>query len=115
MESQWQQGSVLRGGKYIWVYDPGNELLLYYAHNGNLAVRLGDIVKPGDLLGVVGRSGLNAAKRRSPTHLHLTVLAIKDGRPSPLNVYQDLAGVGKVFSAGNVVHNSNKTIHRLGR
>lgn len=115
LESQWQQESTLRGGNYIWVYDPGNELLLYYAHNGNLAVRLGDIVKPGDLLGVVGRSGLNAAKRRSPTHLHLTVLAIKDGRPSPFNVYQDLAGIGKVFSAGNGARNSNKTMHRLGR
>jgi murein DD-endopeptidase MepM/ murein hydrolase activator NlpD len=102
MESQWEQGSALRGGKYIWIYDPGNELLVYYAHNGSLAVGLGDIVRPGDLLGVVGRSGLHAAKRRSPTHLHLTVLALNDGRPSPLNVYQDLAGVGKVLSDGNM-------------
>ena len=115
MESAWQEGSTLRGGNYIWVYDPGNELLVYYAHNGNLAVGLGDIVKPGALLGVVGRSGLNAAKRRSPTHLHLTVLAIKDGRPSPLNVYQDLAGVGKVFSAGSVVHTASKTLRRVNR
>ena len=115
LESQWQPGNTLRGGKYIWVYDPGNELLVYYAHNGNLAVRLGDIVKPGDLLGSVGRSGLNAAKRRSPTHLHLTVLEIKDGRPSPLNIYQDLAGAGKVLSAGNVVHNSSKTMRRVNR
>ncbi len=115
VESEWQQGSTLRGGNYIWVYDPGNELLLYYAHNGNLAVRLGDIVKPGDLLGTVGRSGLNAVKPRSPTHLHLTVLAIKDGRPSPLNVYQDLARAGKVLSAGNMARNSDKTLHRVSR
>jgi hypothetical protein len=43
-----------------------------------------------DLLATVGRSGLNAAKRRSPTHLHLTVLEMKNGRPLPLNVYRDL-------------------------
>ncbi len=115
MECQWTQGSTLRGGKYIWVYDPGNELLVYYAHNGNLAVGLGDIVKPGQLLGTVGRSGLNAANPRSPTHLHLTVLAIKVGRPSPLNVYQDLVGAGKVLRSENMVGNSNKKMHRLDR
>ena len=115
LESEWQQGSTLRGGKYIWIYDPGNKLLVYYAHNGSLAVKLGDIVGPGDLLGVVGRSGLHAAKRRSPTHLHLTVLELKDGRPSPLNVYQELAAAGKVFTAGNMVRNSDKTLHRVSR
>ncbi len=90
LEDQWQQGSKLRGGKYIWVYDPANHLLVYYAHNGSLAVKLGDLVKPGDELAIMGRSGLNAAKRRSPTHLHLTVLRIKDGYPLPWNVYQQL-------------------------
>ncbi len=100
IEGVWEQGSTLRGGKYIWVYDPGNELLLYYAHNGTLSVRIGDIVKPGELLGTVGRSGLNALKPRSPTHLHLTVLEVKDGRPTPLNIYQDLVGAGKVLSLG---------------
>ena len=113
LESEWQQGSTLRGGNYIWLYDPGNELLVYYAHNGNLAVRLGDIVKPGQLLGTVGRSGLHAAMPRSPTHLHLTVLEIKDGRPSPLNVYRDLTGAGKVLSIGDMARNSAKTLQHM--
>ncbi len=90
LERQWQPGSSLRGGKYLWVYDPANELLVYYAHNSELQVELGQIVKPGDLLATVGRSGYNAAKRRSPTHLHLTVLQLRDGRPLPLNVYPEL-------------------------
>jgi murein DD-endopeptidase MepM/ murein hydrolase activator NlpD len=90
LEKEWEQGSSLRGGRYIWIYDPANELLVYYAHNGELSVELGQIVKPGDLLATVGRSGLNAAKKRSPTHLHLTVLKLKEGRAEPLEVYRDL-------------------------
>ncbi|MFH0783970.1 MAG: M23 family metallopeptidase [Pseudomonadota bacterium] len=95
MEREWEEGSILRGGKYIWVYDPGNELLLYYAHNSKITVGLGDILTPGEFLATVGRSGLNAAKKRSPTHLHLTVLEVKNGKPLPLNVYNDLAHAGK--------------------
>ncbi|HEY5973328.1 MAG TPA: M23 family metallopeptidase [Geobacteraceae bacterium] len=70
----WQTSSRLRGGNYLWIYDPTNHLLVYYAHNRELAVGLGTIVKPGDRLALVGRSGWNAAKRRSPTHLHFTIL-----------------------------------------
>lgn len=90
LEQEWQQGSELRGGRYLWVYDPANELLIYYAHNSKLFVKLGEIVKPGDLLASVGRSGYNAAKRRSPSHLHLSVLRVKDGRPLPLNPCREL-------------------------
>jgi peptidoglycan LD-endopeptidase LytH len=91
LEREWAEGSSLRGGKYIWIYDPANDLLVYYAHNGELFVELGEIVKPGDVLATVGRSGFNAAKQRSPTHLHLSVLRVRDGRPVPVDVYRQLA------------------------
>lgn len=78
------------GGRYIWVYDPASELLVYYAHNSELSVKLGEIVRPGDVLATVGRSGYNAAKRRSPTHLHLTVLRVRDGQVLPMDIYQNL-------------------------
>jgi murein DD-endopeptidase MepM/ murein hydrolase activator NlpD len=90
LEGEWEKGSKLRGGKYVWVYDPINELLVYYAHNAELTVVLGEIVKPGDVLGVVGRSGFNAAKRRSPTHLHLTVLNVQNGKIVPVKIFQAL-------------------------
>lgn len=90
IENYWEPGSNLRGGKYLWVYDPGNDLLIYYAHNERLYVTVGNMVKPGDSLATVGRSGYNAAKLRSPTHLHLTVLMINKGRMTPLNVYHNL-------------------------
>jgi peptidoglycan LD-endopeptidase LytH len=94
LEKGWQQGSGLRGGNYVWVYDPGTGLLVYYAHNENLTVELGTIVRPGDLLATVGRSGLNAAKRRSPTHLHFSVLRLKNGQPVPVPVYRELQRAG---------------------
>jgi murein DD-endopeptidase MepM/ murein hydrolase activator NlpD len=90
IEEEWEPGSRLKGGKYIWVYDPAHDLLVYYAHNADLSVKLGEIVRPGDVLATVGRSGFNAAKVRSPTHLHLTVLKVQDGRVVPLDIYQDL-------------------------
>lgn len=98
LEQEWEQGSGLRGGRYLWIYDPAHDLLVYYAHNGGLLVGLGEMVKPGDALATVGRSGYNAAKRRSPTHLHLSVLRIRDGRPVPLNVYRDLKNAKTVAS-----------------
>lgn len=90
LEKGWLNGSRLRGGNYIWIYDPGNSLLIYYAHNEELFIEPGTLVKPGDLLATVGRSGLNAARRRSPTHLHFSVLRITHGRPVPIPVYSEL-------------------------
>ena len=90
LENDWRKGSKLRGGRYIWVYDPANDLLVYYAHNEELFVEPGMIVKPGELLAVMGRSGRNAAKHRSPTHLHFSVLRLVDGQPLPIPVYHEL-------------------------
>jgi murein DD-endopeptidase MepM/ murein hydrolase activator NlpD len=90
LENEWQADSRLRGGKYLWIYDPANNLLVYYAHNEELFVALGTIVKPGDVLATVGRSGFNAAKRRSPTHLHFSVLRIGNGQPVPVQAYSEL-------------------------
>jgi hypothetical protein len=89
-EKLWQKGSALRGGNYLWIYDPGNNLLIYYAHNEELFVEPGTIVRPGDLIATLGRSGFNAAKKRSPTHLHFSVLNIANGRLKPVPVYRNL-------------------------
>jgi murein DD-endopeptidase MepM/ murein hydrolase activator NlpD len=90
VENEWNIKSNLKGGKYIWIYDISSDALVYYAHNKEVLVRIGDIVKPGDTIAKVGRTGLNAYKKRSPTHLHLTYLIIKDGYPKPENIYKDL-------------------------
>jgi murein DD-endopeptidase MepM/ murein hydrolase activator NlpD len=102
LEKGWQRGSRLRGGNYIWVYDPAHDFLVYYAHNGGLHVDLGTIVKPGDQLAAVGRSGFNAAKRRSPTHLHFSMLHVTDGTPVPIPAYRELQQARSVPVSGVV-------------
>ena len=92
-EPAWEEASGLRGGKYLWIYDPVKHLLFYYAHNHELLVRVGDRIEPGTPIATVGRSGFNAAKQRSPTHLHLTVLEIVNGHPSPVNILPQLRKV----------------------
>jgi peptidoglycan LD-endopeptidase LytH len=89
-EKDWDPESSLRGGKYIWIYDPASSALVYYAHNSTLHVNVGDLVKPGDIIADVGRTGLNAFKKRSPSHLHITYLSIVNGQPVPKNIYREL-------------------------
>ena len=73
-ETTWDSTSNLRGGKYIWIYEPTSNSFYYYAHNSKIFVKPGQIVNSGDTIATVGRSGLNAFKKRSPTHLHIMQL-----------------------------------------
>jgi hypothetical protein len=93
-ERDWDSRSDLRGGKYLWIYDPHTDSLVYYAHNSELSVSVGDLVKPGDRIALVGRTGLNAFKKRSPTHLHLTYLEVRDGKLTPERIYAELVRSG---------------------
>jgi hypothetical protein len=89
-ETEWETNSDLRGGKYIYIYDPGTEGIFYFAHNSEVLVKPGDVVKAGDVIAHVGRTGLNAYKKRSPTHLHLMYMYLEDGYPKPRNIYEEL-------------------------
>lgn len=85
-ETNWQPGSELRGGNFIWVYDPCLHGLFYYAHNNRVVVEPGQWVLPGQKLGEIGRTGFNAYKERSPTHVHMMFLRLtKDFLPEPEN------------------------------
>jgi murein DD-endopeptidase MepM/ murein hydrolase activator NlpD len=90
----WNTASSLRGGKYIWIYDDYGQLD-YYAHNGAIFVQPGDRVTQGQKIAQVGRSGYNAYKKRSPTHLHFSVFKIVNNTPVPFNPYQQLKAAGK--------------------
>lgn len=96
LEKDWDFQSDLRGGKYIWIYDTYSDGLFYYAHNRKVIVNVGDIVKPGDKIAEVGRTGLNAYKKRSPTHLHFSYLKINDGKLNPVNLYDDLLNAKEI-------------------
>ncbi len=90
-DTLWDVKSNLRGGKYIWIYDPYSNSLYYYAHNNKIFVKPGDIVEPGKVIATVGRTGSNAYKDRSPTHLHMMQLKMGTNYyPRPYDFYQNL-------------------------
>lgn len=94
-ETVWDTASDLRGGKYIWVYDPATGSLFYYAHNEQLFVSPCTLVKPGDTLATIGRTGMNAFKKRSPTHLHIMQLKLDSTfYPRPVDCYSELERIG---------------------
>lgn len=88
IETSWKPGSEYRGGNWIWVYDPVMHGLFYYAHNNIVDVTPGQWVQAGQKLATMGRTGFNAYKARSPTHLHLMYLQLlPSGLPIPRNPY----------------------------
>jgi murein DD-endopeptidase MepM/ murein hydrolase activator NlpD len=86
----WEPSSPVRGGNYVWIYHPIKGRYFYYAHLREIAVSVGQVVSRGDRLGTVGRTGLNAYPKRSPTHLHFSVHPSIDGTPRPMDPYFDL-------------------------
>ena len=91
LEKEWDSASTLRGGKYIWIYTPDENALYYYAHNNEVFVNVGQTVNAGNAIATVGRTGLNAFKKRSPTHLHFMKLAFdKEFYPKPVDTYKNL-------------------------
>ena len=84
------EGHLLRGGICVWMFDPVRQALLYYAHLANVQVRAGEKLRAGSILGQLGRTGKNAARRRSSTHLHIMCLSLKTAVPTPRNLYDDL-------------------------
>jgi peptidoglycan LD-endopeptidase LytH len=90
VNSGWEPSSMIRGGNYVWIYDSVRSRYYYYAHLNQVFVKIGQIVSRGEPVGTVGRTGLNAYPKRSPTHLHFTVHESIDGYPRPINPYKDL-------------------------
>lgn len=94
VNTEWDFPSPQRGGKYVWLFDPSTNRYSYYAHLSQVEVKLGEIVPAGARLGLLGRTGLNAYKKRSPTHLHLTVLTYCQGEMVPFNPWLELSSLG---------------------
>ncbi len=89
VEKDWTDTSKYRGGNYVWVFDFERGGLWYYAHHRKVVVEPGQIVKPGNKLGEVGRTGFNAKNKRSDTHLHLMYLEVDSSNyPKPKNYFK---------------------------
>jgi peptidoglycan LD-endopeptidase LytH len=81
---------IIRGGKYVFIYDPGSNGIFYYAHLRTIVIYPGQRLAAGDIIGDVGRTGKNAMMKRSGTHLHIMCLdaSSDDLRPKP--IFDDL-------------------------
>lgn len=90
INTEWEYPSDIRSGKYIWIFNPALDRYCSYVHLGTVSVKPGDIVKAGQVIGTLGRTGKNAYPRRSPTHLHFSCLAFDNGRMTPYNMYKEL-------------------------
>jgi len=86
----WEPPSLIRGGNYIWIYEPIKSRYFYYAHLDKIFVKVGQIVSKGDRLGTVGRTGVKAHSGKSPTHLHFVVHESLEGYPKPISPYMEL-------------------------
>jgi hypothetical protein len=85
----WEPSSPIRGGNYIWIYEPTKSRYYYYAHLDKIFVTIGQIVTKGDPLATVGRTGVKAYPKSSPTHLHFVVHRSIEGYPKPINPYRE--------------------------
>lgn len=89
--ASWDSTSSVRGGVCFILYDPWKDNIYYYAHNKTNLVKTGDIITRGQIIATMGRSGLNAFKKRSPTHLHIMCLKVRnDGGFDFVNLWNEL-------------------------
>jgi hypothetical protein len=86
----WEKTSGIRGGNYIWIFTPATGTYCYYAHLSEIFVVPGDLVRGGDRIATLGRTGKNAIRRRSPTHLHFMCLSFSGGAMKPISTFDDL-------------------------
>jgi peptidoglycan LD-endopeptidase LytH len=75
--TDWDPGSKIRGGCYVWALDPMKDQIFYFAHLKEIQIQPGAFVKAGVVIGTAGRTGTNAWPAGSPTHLHFMVLTVK--------------------------------------
>lgn len=68
------------GGKVVWLRTHENDLSLYYAHLSEQLVAVGDEVRTGDVIGLMGNTG-NA--RTTPPHLHFGIYPSGRGAVDP--------------------------------
>jgi hypothetical protein len=113
-EKNWTESSIYKGGNYVWVYDLERGGLWYYAHHREVVVEPGQIVKPGDKLGEVGRTGFNALNKRSDTHLHLMYLELDENlNPKPINYFDWLKNAKTIFKSQHAISEGIKRFKNI--
>jgi hypothetical protein len=88
IKNDWVPPDMGRGGNFVKLFDPVSKAIFYYSHLDSVAVTPGQIVRAGEKIGVVGRTGRKAF--RGKTHLHIAYYKIVNGHPRPVDILQDL-------------------------
>jgi len=86
--SGFKPGDFIRGGNNVKIFDPKTEAMFYYSHLDSVFVHPGQLVKAGETIGYVGRTGRKAIKGK--THLHIAYYKIFEGYPRPKDILEDL-------------------------
>lgn len=86
--STWFKQDYLRSGNYVKLFDPETEAIFYYSHLDTVFVEAGQLLKAGEPLGYIGRTGRKAIKGK--THLHIAYYKIEEGYPVPEEIIQDI-------------------------
>ncbi len=84
----WFRADYLRSGNYVKLFDPESKAIFYYSHLDSVFVNVGQLVKAGEPIGYVGRTGRKAIKGK--THIHIAYYKIDDGHPIPEDIIEDL-------------------------
>lgn len=100
-DTTWKIGSLLRGGKYVKIYDVTNDKMFYYSHLSTVDVKPGDIINAGDKIGEVGRTGRKTILPEGKTHLHVALLYFDEGYPMPEPIIKDIYRTKEKFSKEN--------------
>ena len=90
VDTTWKPGSLLRGGRYVKVFDVTNMKIFYYSHISKVSVKPGDIVNAGEKIGEVGRTGRKTILPKGKTHLHVALLKSVSGYPKPEWIIDDI-------------------------
>lgn len=93
LHGEWKAGDFFRSGNYVKIFDPETEAMFYYSHLDSVFVKVGQLVKAGDPIGYVGRTGRKAINGR--THVHIAYYKIDDGYPEPEEIITDLYNAEK--------------------
>jgi hypothetical protein len=97
VDTTWKPGSMLRGGRYVKVFDVTNMKIFYYSHISKVFVKPGDIVNSGDKIGEVGRTGRKTILPKGKTHLHIALLKSVKGYPIPEWIIDDIFRAERIY------------------
>jgi hypothetical protein len=84
----WFRGDYLRSGNYVKLFDPESKAIFYYSHLDSVFVEVGQLVKAGDPIAYIGRTGRKAINGK--THIHIAYYKIDEGHPIPEDIINDI-------------------------